>query len=141
MTASREAIAHHFIYRVLPEPKWRGWNWGCHPRIRDDDGLCFWDVDCDTYINGVMLTMDADYHMGYLLEMCERDTSVVSYVAIAVFHGPHRETGKQDHDSEWYAPVCGTFFDRTPEADHVVVCRWAVGALDSMMTSYRELRR
>jgi len=47
-----------------------------------------WDIDGDTYINGILLTVDKDFYCGYLLEIVERDSSVVSYLVVTPFHGP-----------------------------------------------------
>lgn len=110
-----------------------------------DSGIA---VTEDTYINGVPVRVDHDYYQGHLLEVVERSSGVVSYIAIAEFHGPKvikddDEVYLQswDHDSVMYEPACGTFFDRTNEADPVVVGAWAIAMIYSMMEQYADAQR
>jgi len=123
-----------------------------------------WNVTDDTYINGVPLHIDHDYYQGWLVEVVERESSAVSYVAIAAFHGPRLlecdcggvdvlingkacdmcdGTGKWfdrwDHDSMWFPHNVGTFFDR--KFDLVQVCTWAVSVIYGMMESYAERKK
>lgn len=147
MTATREQI----VYRWLEVLAAR--------QVNFDRGI---DVDDDTYINGAPIHVDHDYYQGHLLEIVERDSGTVSFVAIAEFHGPKitecdeklngddvcpycLNTGilalEWDHDSMWYEPYCGTFFDRTPEADLSHVGRWAVTVIYGMIESYSQRRR
>jgi hypothetical protein len=125
-----------------------------------------WDVTEATYINGIPLHVDHDYYQGWLVEVVERESSVVSYVAIAAFHGPRllecdcggvdvlvngkpcdlcggvgKWFDKWDHDSVMYEPNCGTFFDRTEPADAVTVGQWAVSVIYGMMEAYADSKR
>lgn len=155
MTATREEIVHHFLdtYRKRGWTEMSSFNWGLEDRANrgvwaeeyDEelgspagDRLGYWDVDADTYINGIMLTIDLDYYQGFMLEVVERESGVVSYVAIATFHGWNRETGEWDHDSMWYPADCGQFGDRV--VDQSTACQWAAGAIFGMCDSYTELR-
>lgn len=146
MSATRDEIVHRFLELLAAR------------QINLDNGI---DVDDDTYINGIPVRVDHDYYQGHLLEIVERETGVVSYVAVAEFHGPridHRcdcdlDPGCEycggtdilafhwDHDSMWYEPDCGTFFERTDAADSVTVGKWAVFVIYGMMDSYAEAQR
>lgn len=102
------------------------------------------NVTDETYINGVPVRIDEDYYQGWLLEVVDRPASTVSFIAVTAFHGPRTVDGDMvswDHDSMWYEPSCGTFFDRTEHADPVTVGRWAVSVIYGMMQGYAELRR
>jgi hypothetical protein len=98
-----------------------------------------WNVTEDTYINGVMMTLDFDYYMGYLIEIVERSSSIVTWVAVATFHGPHVETGHQQHDSMWFPNTEPQTFGSCT-VDRADVCRWAVGAIYGMVDAYEETR-
>jgi hypothetical protein len=119
---NRDTVVEHFIARWSDIIKY---NWGTAP----DNHLVSW-VDDDTYINGVVMTLDGDFYMGYLLEVVERTSSQVHYVAIALFHGPHRDTGYQDRAVQWYGKDVGTFFDRNVRQD--AMCHWAVHKIYEM---------
>jgi hypothetical protein len=97
-------------------------NWGC-AASRDDAAL--WHVGEGTYINGVMLTVDMDYIMGWLLEVVDRESGALRYLVVVVWHG-QRADGTWDHEWRQYAPECGVFFERTPAADPRAVGCWAV---------------
>jgi hypothetical protein len=111
-------------------------NWGTAPDEYRDE----WEVNDETYINGVLLTIDGDYWMGYLIEAVDRTTGVVTFMAINTYHG-HRPDGSIDHDFMTYEPKCGTFFDRTDEADPVIVGAWAVSRIYGMAESYFEAKQ
>ncbi len=145
MTATREQIVYHFLNVQRTVPNWRAYNWGTEPRdqahLWDVDDLMHSEPEWDTYINGVPLSIDADYYAGDLLEVCERSSGVVSYVVVVTFHGfknKDQEDWDIEHDSEWYQPICGTFFERTEAADDVTVGQWAVSVIYGMMASYAE---
>ncbi len=128
MTATREAIVAHFIsMRDLSG------NWGTSLDNRK------WNVDEGTYINGIMVTVDGDYYMGYVLEVVERGTGVVSYVTIALFHGPHPQTGVQEHDSQWYPKDAGIFFERTVHQDEIAL--WGVRTVYGLWESYDDAKQ
>jgi len=117
MTATREQIVNKFL--SLNYWDWTQRNWGCVAQYERD----YWNVDDDTYINGVPMTIDFDFLMAYLLEVVERDTSVVSYVLIATF-------GTSEHESAWFEPTVGTFFDRQVETHEVML--WAVAMSEDL---------
>ena len=97
-----------------------------------------WDVNHDTYINHVPLVIDNDYQRGYLLEVVERSTSVVSYIVVVAFAGPD-EAGRWDYDAKWYPDHAGTFFDRRM-ADYQIDI-WAVMQIRGLIDSGRDRRR
>jgi hypothetical protein len=101
----------------------------------------FWHCNEETYINGVVMTIDADYMMGYLIEVVDRTSGRVTFYAITTFHGRNIETGEQDHESELYPHDCGTFFDRTAAADRITVCQWAVEVIWEMIETYQARKR
>lgn len=153
MTATREQIVRHFL-NTLWKRKWTEmatFNWGLHDRANhgiwaaeyDDefgspigDRLGYWDVDDDTYINGIPLIIDYDYMGGYLLEIFERDSEAVSYVVISINHGFHPETGEIDHDSNWLDGDAGRIGDRKIDTRDVVT--WAAGSIHDLVTAREE---
>lgn len=66
-------------------------NWGC-AATSFERGL--WMVSDGAYINGLVLVLDQDYEMGYVLQVCglrpaEANKLSVDYVSIVMFHGFH----------------------------------------------------
>jgi hypothetical protein len=61
-----------------------------------------WNVDEDTRIIGIVLVVDNDNYKGYLLELVEHETDVLSYVAIATYFTRCQECDHHPHDSFWY---------------------------------------
>lgn len=123
MAATREQIVYQFLEKDYSE--WTQANWGLH---KDRD---YWDIgpDTGTYINGIPLIVDFDYRMGFLLEIVERSTSVVSYLVIVA--------DPRGHDSAWYEErLVGTFFDRDVEIEEVM--RWAVGVIVGLLEALDE---
>jgi hypothetical protein len=133
--ATREEVVDCFLH--IPYNHLTSYNWGT--AAGDDREL--WECNDETYINGVIMTIDADYMMGYLIETVDRESGIVMFHAIATFHGRNPVTGKQDHESVPYEPNCGTFFDRTEAADRVTVCQWAVGQIWGMIEDYQDRQR
>ena len=97
----------------------------------------YWDVDGDTYINSIPLTLDRDYLMGYLLEVVEKSTSALSYLVVVAFYGPD-ENGYTEHDAEWWPENAGTFFDRN--VDLHTVSQWAVTKMFGLIESWQDRR-
>lgn len=127
MTATREQIVDKFLSLKFTE--WTNANWGLH---KDRD---YWNVGSDTYINGVPLIIDYDYRMGYLLEIVERKSSIVSYLVIV--------KDPRGHDSAWFEgfeygkPVLvGTFFDRNVEMFQIN--GWAVTVIEGLLEGLDE---
>jgi hypothetical protein len=111
-------------------------NWGMHPEPS------FWDVDDDTYINGIVMTIDKDYIVGSLLEIVERSSGVVSYLAVVEFHGPVLlgvQIQVRDWDAEWYPDSAGTFFDRKVSQEQA--CTWAVGKIHGLIDSWYDRKK
>lgn len=129
--ATTVEIVHAFL--DIPLDHLYSFNWGTAPME------CRWEwaVNDETYINGVVLTVDGDYWMGHLIEVVDRTSGVVTFLAVNAYHGK-RPDGSQDHDFMTYPPHCGTFFDRPDEADHVIVGQWAVSRIYGMAESYFE---
>ena len=126
----------HFLELLATRPEdVRTCNWGT-----DIERPSMWDIpNTDTQINGVVLEIDLDYYYGYLLELVDRESRVVSYCAIAAFHGPRVDEGeliKWDHDSSLYEGQVGTFFERTFHTDDA--CAWAVGQIFALIDSHVE---
>ena len=88
------------------------YNWG----MTDWEHEGMWNVDDDTYINGVPLIVDRDLASGYLLEIVERDTSAVSFVVVAMT--------PNGHQSAWWEPDAGAFFERNFDTEQISA--WAV---------------
>ena len=127
--ATREEIVLTFL--DIPDRRLAGHNWGCSPREFEAE----WHCNEETYINGVMVTVDFDFIMGYLIEAVDRTLGTLSYHAIVVFHG-QRPDGSWDHESVMYDPVCGTFFERTEEADRCRVSLWGVSVIHGMVEDH-----
>ena len=111
--ATRDQIVHSFLR--ARRAKFGGW------------GVESWNVEgTDTYINNCLVTIDQDYVMGYVIEAVDSTSSVVSYLAIATFHGWGwgGDPDKIDHDSEMYEGEVGTFFER--EMWHEEAAVWGV---------------
>jgi hypothetical protein len=118
MTATQDQIVHKFLSLNFAE--WTATNWGLHK------DRTYWNVGDDTYINGVPLIVDLDFEMGYLLEIVERKSSVVSYMVIV--------TGPRGHDSEWYDKEVGTFFDRDVQVFEVMA--WATKKIEGLLEGW-----
>jgi hypothetical protein len=133
MTATTVEIYRCFERLTVDDLRY---NWGTGTREQNDR----WKVDDDTYINGVVLTVDGDYWMGYLIEVVERSSSVVSFMAINIYHGRHPD-GTFTHDFISYEWDCGTFFDRLLEGDYAIVGQWAVARIFGMAEAHYENKR
>jgi hypothetical protein len=134
MTASQTDIVSHLLN--IDSIQRFTCNWGMHPEPS------FWDVDDDTYINGIVMTIDKDYILGSLLEIVERSSGVVSYLAVVEFHGPvfvGVEIAVRDWDAEWYPNPVGTFFDRNISQEQA--CAWAVGKIHGLIDSWYDRKR
>ena len=122
MTATRTDIIDTFLRNPAPPPSGQ---------------IDYWDVDGDTYINSIPLTLDRDYLMGYLLEVVEKSTSALSYLVVVAFYGPD-ENGYTEHDAEWWPENAGTFFDRN--VDLHTVSQWAVTKMFGLIESWQDRR-
>lgn len=100
----------------LPAAERLAWNWGTDP------GRDFWWVPgtC-TYINGIMVTIDSDYEMAYLLEVCDQkaDDTWVTHLAIEVRH-------VDVANWSWHEHRPYPFFERPAEVTHFDIHRWFV---------------
>jgi hypothetical protein len=133
--ATREEVVQCFLH--IPYNHLTSYNWGTSPPGEDRDE---WSCNDESYINGVVMTIDGDYMMGYLIECVDRTSGIVSFHAITTFHGRNPVTGHQDHASNVYEPDCGTFFDRTEAAEYVTVCQWAVSRIYGMFEAYHDAK-
>jgi hypothetical protein len=83
--ATAVQIAHHFS-EIPYTTKTQG-NWGCVAETPSP-----WDIPgTTTYINGIMLIIDQDFEMGFLLEICDRPEGKsgetwVTHFAIEIRH-------------------------------------------------------
>lgn len=110
-------------------------NWG----TCGSDCSASWDVTDETYINGVIMTLDFDYMMGYLVEAVDRTSGQCTYIAIVQYHG-RKADGTFDHDFiSW--PGTHTFFGKDDGFDRVEVCQWAVSVIHGMIESHTERRQ
>jgi hypothetical protein len=93
-----------------------------------------WQVTDETYINGVMLAMDFDYMMGYLIEAVDRTSGQCTYVAIVQYHG-RKADGTFQHDfMSW--PGTHTFFGKDDGFDRAEVCKWGVDAIHGFIEAH-----
>jgi len=122
MIATEEQIVDTFDNLVHTEILWH--NWG----TCDNDCPANWDVTDDTYINGVMMTLDFDYLMGFLLQVVDRGTGRVRYITRLQRHG-RRPDGS--FDGAWdICPIEHPFFE---VRDQVLINQWAVSSIYSMI--------
>lgn len=99
-------------------------NWGTCGR----DCAANWNVTDETYINGVMMTLDFDYIMGYLIQAVDRTSERCRYIAILHRHG-RRKDGT--YDNSWdLCPIENEFFDLE---DRVIIYQWAVASIHEML--------
>lgn len=134
MTASKTDIVTHLL--DISSVERFNCNWGMHPEPS------FWDVDDDTYINGIVMTIDKDYVIGSLLEIVEQSSGVVSYLAVVEFHGPvfvGVQIAVRDWDAEWYPNPVGTFFDRNISQEQA--CTWAVEKIHGLIDSWYDRKK
>lgn len=90
----------------------------------DHDDLVLWDVTTGTYINGVILTLDQDSSMGYLIEVIDVETDAVTYAVVVTYSG-------QGHDSAFMpGPLVGGRFIGQEDA-----AQWGVRAIFGLMES------
>ena len=101
-------------------------------------GAADWHVTDETYINGVILTLDFDYMMGFLVEAVDRTSSQCTYIAITQYHGRGAD-GSIDHDFLAWEGV-HTFFGKDDGFDQAKVCQWAVSTIYSMVEAHNERR-
>jgi len=134
VATSAEIVA---CFEAIPHGHVTAYNWGT---AGDRDLEAEWHVTAETYINGVVLIVDHDYWMGYLLECVDRTSGVVTFVAVNLYHG-RKADGSYEHDYITYEPDCGTFFERTDAADVVTVGHWAISVIHGMAESWFEARR
>jgi len=152
MTATHTEIIHHFLDLVSDPYTGEdnlGGNWG----TSIDNSK--WKVDDNTYINGIMATIDFDYHMGYIIEVCDTNDDVmvtidgqefrsnlVNWFAIVTYHGRGKD-GRWPHDSCWYNAETNCppqqFFDRT--IDSLDICQWGMARIFGMMESYEYAKK
>ena len=123
MTATEEQIVSCFNAQSNTEILWHNW------------GTCGWDCDAnwnvtdETYINGVVMTLDFDFMMGYLIQVVDRSTSRVRYLTVLQRHG-RRADGTFDCD--WEAcPIEHTFYE---VHDSVIIGQWAVSSIYKMLS-------
>lgn len=64
--------------REILDHNWGTCGWDC-PAV--------WAVNGETYINGVLMTIDLDYIVGYLLEVVDRTTRNHRYPTVVRYHG------------------------------------------------------
>lgn len=101
-------------------------NWGLAPYEHRHE----WRIG-DTYINGIALTVDRDYEMGYLLEVVDQTSSQVSYVVVV--------RGPGWHDSIMMDRPVGTFFERTIDSEEA--CTWAVRMIFGLLEAHNEVEQ
>lgn len=110
-------------------------NWGTCIRPCQDQ----WKVTKETYINGIMMTLDFDYRMGYLIQAVDRTSRQCTYIAIVLYHG-RRTDGTFEKD--WMVwPGTHTFFGREEGFDEADICRWAVGVIYGAIDAHDEAMR
>jgi len=126
VSATPAQVAHHFL--TMSD---HGGNWGT-----GYDNSKWTVTGTETYINGIMVTVDLDYHMGYVLEVVDRSSSVVRWLAVAAFHGgdpPEHRVVELD------AGCVQKFFERT--VHHAEVAVWGVGQIYALVDAYEHVQR
>ena len=122
--ATWDQVVRHFL-QMKPEDR-VFYNWG----TAIDNSI--WDVNGETYINGIVLTIDYDYEVGWLIEIVDKTNSVVNYGVIVSWPAPDAiGRGGRGHDSMIFDKRVGTFFDR--QIDSLEVCEWAVPVIHGLL--------
>lgn len=105
-------------------------NWGtCGPSCPES-----WDVPgTDTYINGVMLTIDQDYEMAHLLEVVERSSGMVSHLAVEIHH-------TDVYLWEWHEHRPYPFFERPEDLIQFDLHSWFINWYECNQETRREAR-
>lgn len=125
-----------YTFLDIPVRNLVSYNWGTAPTEHRAE----WHCNDETYINGVVMTIDFDFMMGYLIEYVDRTTSAIGFMVIVTYHGRDKY-GNIEHDFVNYPPACGTFFDRTDAADHWRVSKWAVDQIYGTVEAHQEALR
>lgn len=112
------------IFNALDSNEILRHNWGTCGRECPAE----WDIK-GSYINGVMMTLDFDFMMGYLIQAVDRDDSRCRYIAVLQRHGRGPD-GSIDHTYE-VAPDEHLFFDK--EFDRVQIVQWGVASIYRML--------
>jgi hypothetical protein len=105
-------------------------NWGTS---RDNSK---WDVTNETYINGVMMELDFDYRMGWLIQAVDRESGWCTYVAVVHYHG-RRPDGTFERD--FLAYDRGHKFFEAPDGFQEDVMVWAVRTILQMVRTHDEV--
>lgn len=118
-----QAVAAHLLAMIASPGRLDG-NWGTGVHNGSGIGTSRWDVTDNVYINGVLVTIDGDFEMGYVIEVVERDSSAVEWFTVTTFPRENPD-GTWMHACTRY-PVDRPqfFFDRT--VDHRTVSLWGV---------------
>ena len=131
-TATREQIVGWFLEL---DDKWElmrvNWN---HENQFTQVGM--WNVTDLTRVNGIVLCVDNDEYMGWMLELVEQETDVISYVAIATYYDRCQECDHHPHDSMWYPDYVGILEE--PEVEQSAAAMWAVGVIYGMFEHARQ---
>jgi hypothetical protein len=111
------------------------YNWRTAPRDKQER----WNVTKETYINGIMMTLDFDYRMGFLIQAVDRTSSQCTYIAITQYHG-RRDDGSIEHD---WCVWEGThkFFGHEEGFSQVEICHWGVTVIHGMVEAHDEAIR
>lgn len=111
---------------------WRSINWG----TALDNSV--WSVTDETYINGVMMELDFDYRMGYLLQAVDKTSGWCTYIAVVFYHGRRRD-GTFEKDYMAYSK--GHQFFGADELFQARVMHWAVDAILRAIDSHDDAQR
>lgn len=132
VTATREQIVGWFLGL---DDKWELMrvNWSHHNPFTQNG---MWDVDQDTRVKGIVLCVDNDVFKGWLLELIEQESDVISYVAIATYFERCQECDNHPHDSMWFPDHIGTDDER--EVAQSDAARWAVSVIYGMFEHARD---
>lgn len=131
--ATDEAIVQTFLR--IPYADRHYYNWGT---AGSREEAVRWHAGDETYINGIILTVDMDYVMGYLIEAVDRESGNMRFLVVVVYHGP-RPDGSYEHDFVVYNGPTGTFFDREVEQDEIAL--WGVSRIYNLVDAWRDARR
>lgn len=135
VATSAEIVAH---FEAMEN--WRSINWG----TALDNSV--WSVTDETYINGVMMELDFDFRMGYLLQAVDRTSKMCTYVAVVFYHG-RREDGTFEKDWMTYEGPPHRFggrhkdFGGDEDFDELAVYHWGVDAIHAAIEAHDEMKR
>lgn len=127
-TATEHEIVQTFLR--IPYENLRAHNWRT---AGDRKAQAMWDVTDGTYINGVVLTIDQDFSMGYLIEVIDVETGDATYAVVVTFSESDKDGSQRFEYFFMPGPLLGGMSIGQEDA-----ASWAVRVIFGLMESYED---